>query len=212
LEFGFSPRYVALLLYGVCTVGAVLSLLPIVVRQQYAGVVVVAFGLATWLGVHCLRYVEFEAASRFLWNRLRPMLRGHVLLERLERTLHSASTIGECWDAVEDAARSLGYSEVNARLAGTRYSKARPSIHHGTYWQMRLNLPGGDYVNITQRDGASRNPILVIPFVELLSRILSAKLDSMQVQWPAVEPQNSRTTSVMSSDWATPSVNPATPS
>jgi UDP-GlcNAc:undecaprenyl-phosphate GlcNAc-1-phosphate transferase len=212
LDFGFTPRRVALLLYGVCTVGAVLSLLPGVVRQQYAGAVVVAFGLATWLGVHCLRYVEFEAASRFLWNRLRPMLRGHVQLERLERSLRSASTIGRCWDAVEDAARSLGYSEVNARLAGTRYSTTAPCARNGAYWQMRLNLPGNDYVNITQRDGAARNPILLIPFVELLSRILPAKLESVQIQWPAVEPQNSSTTSVMSSDWATPSVNPATPS
>jgi UDP-GlcNAc:undecaprenyl-phosphate GlcNAc-1-phosphate transferase len=212
LDFGFTPRRVALLLYGVCTVAAVLSLLPSVVRQQYAGVVVVAFGLATWLGVHCLRYVEFEAASRFVWNRLRPMLRGHVQLERLERSLRSATTIGRCWDAVEDAARSLGYSEVNARLAGTRYSTTSPSARNGTYWQMRLNLPGNDYVNITQRDGAARNPILVIPFVELLSRILPAKLESMQLQWSAVEPQNSNTTRVMSSDWATPSVNPATPS
>jgi hypothetical protein len=140
------------------------------------------------------------------------MLRGHVQLERLERSLRSASTIGRCWDAVEDAARSLGYSEVNARLAGTRYSTTSPSARNGTYWQMRLNLPGNDYVNITQRDGAARNPILVIPFVELLSRILPAKLESMQIQWAAVEPRNSSTTSVMSSDWATPSVNPATPS
>jgi UDP-GlcNAc:undecaprenyl-phosphate GlcNAc-1-phosphate transferase len=212
LDFGFTPRRVALLLYGVCTIGAVLSLLPSVVRQQYAGLVVVAFGLVTWLGVHCLRYVEFEAASRFLWNRLRPMLRGHVQLERLERSLRSASTIGRCWDAVEDAARSLGYSEVNARLAGARYSTTSPSARNGAYWQMRLNLPGSDYVNITQRDGAARNPILVIPFIELLSRILPAKLESLQIQWAAVEPQNSSTTSVMSSDWATPSVNPATPS
>jgi hypothetical protein len=86
-----------------------------------------------------------------------------------------------------------------------------------TPWGVRVatfyDLPGipNDYVNITQRDGAARNPILVIPFVELLSRILPGKLESMQIQWSAVEPGNS-TTSVMSSDWATPSVNPATPS
>ena len=73
-------------------------------------------------------------------------------------------------------------------------------------------VEGRDYVNITQRDGAASNPILVIPFVELLSRILPAKLESMQIQLPAMAPQNSRTTSVMSSNWATPSVNPATPS
>jgi hypothetical protein len=182
------------------------------VRRQYAGLVVVAFGLATWLGVHFLRYVEFEAASRFFWNRLRPMLRGHVQLERLERALQSAASIEQCWDAVEKAARALGYSEINARLAGMRYDSASPPPGHGAYWQMRLNLPGRDFVNITQRDGAARNPILVIPFVELLSRILPAKLEAVQNQWPAIEPQNSNTASVMSSDWATPSVNSAMPS
>jgi UDP-GlcNAc:undecaprenyl-phosphate/decaprenyl-phosphate GlcNAc-1-phosphate transferase len=212
LDFGFTPRRVALLLYGVCTLGAVLSLLPSVVRQQYAGAVIVAFGLATWLGVHCLRYVEFEAASRFIWNRLRPMLRGHVQLERLERALRAASTIPECWHAVEDAALSLGYSEVNARLAGARYATSSPSARNGAYWQMRLNLPGNDYVNITQRGGAAGNPILVIPFVELLSRVLPPKLESVQIQLPLQTPASPRTAAVLSSDWAAPSVNPATPS
>jgi len=212
LELGFTPRRVALLLYCVCTVGAILSLLPNVVRRQYAGVVVVGFGLATWLGVHFLRYVEFEAARRFLWNRLRPMLRDHVQLERLERSLRSASTVGQCWGAVESCASSLGYSEVNARLAGISYTTISLAPRTGPYWQMRLNLPGSNYVNITQRDGAAKNPILLIPFVELLRRILPEKLEGMQLQWPAAEPWNSSTTTVISSDWATPSVNPATPS
>ena len=212
LEFGFTPRRVALLLYGVCAIAAVLALLPNVVTGHYAGAVVVVFGLATWLGVHCLRYVEFEAASRFVGKWLRPMLRGHVQLERMERALKAAHSIDQCWAAVAEAARALGYSEVNARLAGELYATTVIPATAGAYWQMRLNLSGRDYVNITQRDGAVRNPILVIPFVELLRRTLPEKLAAVQLQAVDSVPKNSSTRTVMSSDWATPSVNPATPS
>src|ERR1035438_9783798 len=95
LDLGFTPRRVALLLYGGCAVGASLSLLQSVLHRRYAGVVVVLFGLATWGGVRCLRYVEFGAAARFVRTRLRPMLSGHVKLERLALWLESASTVEE---------------------------------------------------------------------------------------------------------------------
>jgi UDP-GlcNAc:undecaprenyl-phosphate GlcNAc-1-phosphate transferase len=212
LDRGFTPRRAALLLYGGCGVGAAFSLLQSVMHRRYAGALVVLFGVITWGGVRCLRYVEFGAASRFLRTRLRPMLSGHVRLERLNQWLESATTVEECWQAVERAGQSLEYSHMNARLAGIRFATMDVPQRDGTWWQMRLNLPDNDFVNVTQRGSATERPILLIPFVELLARSLPAKLADIQGQRPTAPPQKSRTTTVMSSDWAAPSVNAATPS
>jgi UDP-GlcNAc:undecaprenyl-phosphate GlcNAc-1-phosphate transferase len=211
LDLGFTPRRVALLLYGGCGVGASLSLLESVLHRRYAGVVVVLFGLAAWAGVRCLRYVEFGAAARFLLTRLRPMLSGHVNLERLARWLESASTVEECWSAIELAGQALGYSCINARLSGVIFATTPVPTQEGAWWQMRLNLPGNNYVNVTRHSGAKR-ALLLIQFVELLRRELPAKLAAIDRQAPADAPRNSRTTTVISSDWAAPSVNAATPS
>jgi len=212
LDRGFTPRRVALLLYGSCGVGATLSLLQSVLPGRYAGVAAVLFGVLTWAGVHCLRYLEFGAAIRFLRTRLRPMLSGHVRLERLAQWLAAASTVEECWQAVERAGYSLGYRHINARLAGKHFATMAVATRTGAWWQMRLNLPANDYVNVTRHNDVSQRPMLLIPFVELLGRILPERLAAMQAQLPAVAPQKSSTTTVMSSDWAAPSVKAATPS
>lgn len=212
LDRGFTPRGVALLLYGGCGLGASLSLLECVLHRRYAGVVVVLFGLATWASVHCLRYVEFGAAARFLLIRLRPILSGHVKLELLSHRLDAAATVDECWQAVERAGRSLGYSFLNARLSGQSFKTGESPGRDGAWWQMRLNLPGNNYVNISQQGQSEKPGMLLISFVELLGRSLPAKLAAIDHHGAVSAPKNSSTTTVISSDWAAPSVNAATPS
>ena len=170
LDLGLTPRGVALWLYGVCGVGATLSLLQSSVHTRWHGLVVVLFGAGICVGVHRLRYVEFEVTGRFLRNTLRPMLGGHVRLQRLEEALQSAASVEECWRAVERAGNLLGYSQINARLSGAKFQTTMQTSRNDTFWQMRLNLPGSDYVNITQRERGSEHPMLVIPFVEILGR------------------------------------------
>jgi len=86
------------------------------------------------------------------------MLRDHVQLERLERSLRSASTVGQCWGAVESCASSLGYSEVNARLAGISYTTISLAPRTGPYWQMRLNLPEAITSTSRSATGPPRTP------------------------------------------------------
>ena len=212
LDRGCTPRRAALWLYGGGGVAASLSLLQSVVQKRYSAAVVILFALATWVGVRCLRYVEFGAAARFLRNRLRPMMSGHIKLAMLAQRLESASTIEECWQAIERAGESLGYTSIHARLAGRVLSTARVAPRDGARWQMRLNLPDNSFVNVTQHSGADKRGMLLIPFVELLGRTIPGKLAALQDHDTAAGPRNSSTTTVMSSDWAAPSVNAATPS
>jgi UDP-GlcNAc:undecaprenyl-phosphate GlcNAc-1-phosphate transferase len=237
LDRGFTPRRAALLLYAVCSIGAALSLSQNVLHHRLAGPIILLFAVCACGGVQYLGYVEFRATRRFLFAGLRPMLSAHVKLEAFERALASASSLAQCWHALQSGARDLGYSRVDARLAGQRFGSFAPRNSQAAFWQMRLNLPNQDFVNITQRENAAEQPVLVIAFAEIVRRLLPARLRhiadasaslanlAVALENPALEnpalqhsagpqavPQNSRTTRVMSSDCAAPSVNAATAS
>jgi len=223
LERGFTPRHVTLLLYAACGIAAALSLLESFLVNRLGFLWIVLFAAVTWIGVRYLGYVEF-AATRRLWVGLRPLMGAHVHLAMLERSLQAATTVDDCWLALDSAARSLGYSRVTARLGGARFVSGHwPEENSQTFWQMRLNLPQDDYVNVTQREGATEQPALVVPFVDVVSRVLPEKLVQLNVPRALAEVvefrpraysalRNSRTKTVMSSDCAAPSVNPATAS
>jgi UDP-GlcNAc:undecaprenyl-phosphate GlcNAc-1-phosphate transferase len=227
LDRGFTPRRAALLLYAVCTIAAALSIAQSILHNSLTGAGVLLFAICTCAGIQYLGYVEFSATRRFLWVGLRPMLSAHVKLEAFERTLTSASSLAQCWQSLESGARDLGYSRIDARLAGQRFGTFAPRTSQSAFWQMRLNLPNQDFVNITQREDAPEQPVLVIPFAEIVRRLLPAKLQQIadstaslanlaealeSASVPQHAPRNSNTTRVMSSDCAAPSVNPATAS
>ncbi|MGO9262261.1 MAG: MraY family glycosyltransferase [Bryobacteraceae bacterium] len=188
LDRGLTPRRAALLLYGAGTVGAVLSLLESVIQNRYAGLVILLFAAVAWVGVHHLGYVEFEVTRRFLWAGLRPMLSAHVKLRALERSLRLAGSVEQCWHALDHGARSLGYSSITARLKGVRFFGAADRASSAAHWQIRLNLPERDFVNIAQRDaggpGGTPQPVLLVPFIEVVRRVLPAKLAELDVPVP----------------------------
>ncbi len=234
LDRGLTPRRAALVLYGVCGAGAAASLVGSMVQNRLAGLSLVALAAGAWIGVRHLEYAEFQAMRRFLWAGFRPTLSAHVKLKLLERSLVSATSIEQCWTALERAAFSLGYSHMTARLAGARFSTSPDRPRNSAFWQMRLNLPGADYVNITQREETSEQPVLVVPFIDVVRRILPGKLArlapvphssegatiSLANLAAAVESataghaplRNSRTSTVMSSDCGAPPVNAVTAS
>ena len=229
LERGFTPKRVTLLLYGVCSVGAALSLLESLGRNRLTAVVIVFFIAMAWLGIQYLGYVEFEATRRFLWGGLRPVLRAHVNLELLERSLVSARSVQQCWSALEKAAQSLGYSQMNARMSGLEFSTAPRAPRQTAFWQMRLNLSPEDYLNVKQQGEQGHQPAALMPFIEVVRRIMPEKLAQFETaratpgqskpityatcRGPVqASPRNSSTTSVMSSDCVAPSVKAVTAS
>jgi UDP-GlcNAc:undecaprenyl-phosphate GlcNAc-1-phosphate transferase len=221
LDRGFQPRTAALVLYGACGVGSMLSLLGSLFENRFAGLAIILFGACAWVGVQLLGYVELQGAGRFLLAWFRPMMSAHIKLKVLENSLTSARSIEDCWQALEQGGRSLGYSHVTAMFADRQFTTAPDHSRDATFWQMRLNLPDQGYVNITQREGSTEEPVLLIPFVEVIRRVLPGKLAQLeQAQDPAYPEaasaqagfRNSNTRTVISSDCAVPSVNAATAS
>jgi UDP-GlcNAc:undecaprenyl-phosphate GlcNAc-1-phosphate transferase len=235
LDRGFTPRRVALLLYGACGVAAILSLLQSAIHGRLAGLAIVFFALVAWAGIQYLGYAEFGAARRFLAGVFfRPMLSAHVQLELLKRSLATASTVEQCWSAIEQTGLSVGYSHMTARLGAARFATAPDRTRSSSFWQFRLNLGEDCWINITQEVGCSAQPILLMPFTEALQKVLPKKIAELSVSGRrlAADPveslvnlaaavarperhspaRNSSTTTVMSSDCEAPSVKATTAS
>lgn len=121
-------------------------------------------------GIRYVGYAEFAAAARFVRKRLRAVVGAQVHVDVLGRALRSAATVEECWIAIERAGRALGYCRIEARLSGARFSSSRGEGREA--WQMRVNLTGGDYVNVSQFRGAPEQPCVLAAFVDVLGEAL----------------------------------------
>ena len=70
LARGLTPRRVVILVYVVCGLCAVLSLLQSFAHERFGGPIIILFCAGAWIGVQHLGYAEFEMARRHcsLWK------------------------------------------------------------------------------------------------------------------------------------------------
>jgi UDP-GlcNAc:undecaprenyl-phosphate GlcNAc-1-phosphate transferase len=149
LDRGLKPRRVALLLYGVCGVGATLSLLLSTVQGQYAGLVIVVFCASAWAGIQRLGYLEFHLAGRLIHPRtFRRVLDAQFRLSSLESTLVKASTPDECWIAVRSASQVLGFQHLSMRLDHTVYNASLNQNAPKNYWTLHIPLSETEFVDL----------------------------------------------------------------
>jgi UDP-GlcNAc:undecaprenyl-phosphate GlcNAc-1-phosphate transferase len=174
LDRGFSPRGVALVIYAICALTAILSLL--MMNQNFEGVVVVLFCAATWIGVQHLGYVEFGVAGRmFVEGAFRRLLNSQIALQVVEQKLQSAHTPDECWDVIQESAKEFGFHSVEMAIAGRRYGYQDGSRADGS-WYVRIPLSNSEFVELTREFDCSGQHNVVVPYAEAVRRILEPKL------------------------------------
>ncbi|MCW5983187.1 MAG: undecaprenyl/decaprenyl-phosphate alpha-N-acetylglucosaminyl 1-phosphate transferase [Bryobacteraceae bacterium] len=145
LDRGFTPRRVALLLYGACGVAAAFSLLQSVLYPRYAGLVVVIFLAAAWIGIQKLDYDEFGAARRlFFGGGLQSILDTQITLDRLRRSIAQASTVEQCWAALRDGCHELGFAGVELHFGGQVHG--RQGRRQSASWYVYVPLTQADYL------------------------------------------------------------------
>ena len=88
-----------------------------------------------------LGYLEFHGARRALSSStLRRSIRGEIALEAVERRIGEATSVQACWEAVRDASRQLGFSQIEARLEGLDFLDSATAHPQHTCWQHRVPL------------------------------------------------------------------------
>ncbi|HWR51699.1 MAG TPA: MraY family glycosyltransferase [Bryobacteraceae bacterium] len=179
LDRGLSPRRVALLLYGVCGLAAALSVMQSVAKGQFAGIVLVIFCVAAWVGIQFLGYSEFRVAGRLFRPRMfRRMLNAQLNIQALGRHLEKASTVEQCWTLIRDAAFAFGFTSVSIRLDHAVLTDRRDG---GTAdsWTVTVPLSRDAFVKLSCNYDNSVEPIIG-PLTALLRRVLTPKLSELQ--------------------------------
>jgi UDP-GlcNAc:undecaprenyl-phosphate GlcNAc-1-phosphate transferase len=175
LNRGLTPRRVALLLYGASGVAACFALTQSIVRNELRGLVLVLFCAAAWIGIRHLGYREFEVAARLIPLRhFRKSLEEQLRVSRFEDDLRTAVSIEDCWRAIHDAARDLGFTHVSANIARHSYDVGL-GVSKDEHWTLRVPLSEADYVTLTHDGRYPGVPAVIAYFAESLHNSLRAK-------------------------------------
>jgi len=175
LDRGFTPRHVALILYAVAAIGAVLSLLS-VADNRIAGSVVVLFCAAAWMGIQHLGYTEFATARRMLFaGTFQQALDIQLRLRSFEAELNAAQSIQEYWELILDTARTFDFAEVRLCIGDTVCEQRLQDIPAASCWQMRIPLPAGSYINFNRPYETQVFSMGVASFIDVVRKTLSAR-------------------------------------
>ena len=181
LERGLTHRRVVMLLYGVAGLCAATSLIQSLVPERLAVLVIVLFCGAIWAGVARLGYLEFHGAWRAIAaSSLRRSIQGEMAVEAVEERIRHAATVDACWEAVRDASRQLGFSQIEANFDGHLFRDDQTITPPNSCWQLRVPLAETSYVQVGRSVHAGPEPAALLPFVDLLRRRLRPRLLSIQ--------------------------------
>lgn len=194
LDRGLSPRRAAIVLYGVCGLGAAFSLVVSVANNQFRGLIIVLFCAGAWIGVQNLGYTEFTVAKRmFLHGGFSGLINAHVRLRQLEERLVAADDQLAVWEVLWAGAREFGFCRVRLSLCGAVYSggseSRSASSSDGHYreeevssasWSLRIPITDQDYVNLVREFQTEELPHGVAPLIEMLRRVLGQKAISLR--------------------------------
>lgn len=141
LGHGHHPRTVALILYAVCGIAAVLSLLQSSLSYHLGGLIILLFCGLSLLGVQRLDYIEFRTAGKVIRRGgFLQLLESEINLEHLRETLSEARTAEDCWIVLREACRELEFSSIRMVLEGQTFQDSFEPTPLGPIWQMKLVL------------------------------------------------------------------------
>jgi UDP-GlcNAc:undecaprenyl-phosphate/decaprenyl-phosphate GlcNAc-1-phosphate transferase len=171
LDRGLSPREVALVLYAVCGVGAISSLL-IANRKLTALTIPLICGIA-WIGIQYLGYIEFGVAGRMFANgTFRRILSLQITLQNYEEELIAAQTPEGCWDTIERAGRELGFEYVRLILPERQFHYLG-QINSGILCEVQVAISDEASLEIAARSGDASHAHGLVPFAEMMGRVAS---------------------------------------
>ncbi len=181
LDRGMTPRRVVLLVYGICTLAAICSLLQN--GDHLGGMVIVLFCIAAWLGVQNLGYSEFGLAKRLLFSgTFRQIIDVQFRLKQFEESLANTKTLDESWNVLHTGAQEFGFEAVRVVLDGRLLQSGGAGGQSQNCFQLRIPLADGDYVNLVRSFDAPLESGVVAGFADTIYRVLSARALRMNAE------------------------------
>ncbi len=181
LDRGMSPKKAALLLYGICSIVAVFSLLQTIFNNDaISSVIVLVFCAVAWMGIQYLGYAEFALARKvFFGGGLHRSLTTEFDLTKLHESVANTKTPADCACLVVDAAGKFGLNAIGMRIAGEEF--AGTPAPAGSQWESRVTLADGDWIDFARIPGSGGSAAL---FLDALATDLSARIPSLSKTRP----------------------------
>jgi UDP-GlcNAc:undecaprenyl-phosphate GlcNAc-1-phosphate transferase len=178
LDRGLTPRRVVIILYGVCGVGAALSLLLDVFQASFGGLIIVLFCVGAWVCIHALGYAEFGIAGHMIRARtFQRLLNAHVSLRSFEAALRSAPDLDACWAAISGTCVEFGFDEIVLSVPGRKYCQNARDVDAGS-WIIMIPLPGESWIHLRRNVHVSTPPLLAA-LADLMRDLLSSRLKEL---------------------------------
>jgi UDP-GlcNAc:undecaprenyl-phosphate GlcNAc-1-phosphate transferase len=178
LDLGLSPRQAVLLLYGLCGLAAIFSLLQSVLNSGYVtAAVVVLFAAMAWAIIHYLRYAEFLLAGQMLrTGEFQRSVNARLNLSSFEQAIRDAETLDDCWNVILGVRHTFGFAGVRLQAGGALYEDWPNIVDTPDYWKMHIPLGGHSSIELAREFGSQTLPMVVVPFIDLLAAALSDKV------------------------------------
>src|ERR1017187_2581266 len=186
LARGFTPRRVAYVFYAAAGTVAGLSLILGSAANHVAGIVLVAFCAFVWLAVQYLGYEEFHAARHMIFGGIfRRTLNANLSISQLETAVHVANTVDECWDALVQTSRSLGFSEAELQFNDRHLTARLTEVDSAECWDLHIPLNHSAHVYLRVPLNSKQPPATVGRLVTSVGTVFANKLAAFPVQPPA---------------------------
>ncbi len=167
---GYKPKATALILYGACTVAAVLSVVASLSSRTFHAVIVGFFLLLLFIAVRYLDYIEFRAAGRVLSSkRFRQEIKEEIYLRELEISLNSVHDMDGAWKLVQKTCADLQFATVEMFFANLYFDVVLQDDAHEKDWWLTLPVGERGYLRVS-RSNLLRTGDLVMPALDHLQR------------------------------------------
>ncbi len=182
LARGFTPSRVAYVLYASAGVAAALSLILSSASGRFGGIALVGFCAIVWLAVQYLGYEEFQAARQMIFGGVfRRVLVGKLSISQLETAVQGASTLDECWGALVETSRILGFSEASLQFKGHRLTTRLTGIDSADCWDLHIPLNHSGHVFLRVPLLSPQPPMTISRLVTCVGTAFADKLAAFPV-------------------------------
>lgn len=174
LDRGLTPRTAVLLLYGVAGAGAILALVA-GSSHNWAGLVLVLFFIAVFMGVRLLGLVELDTLSKMIVRgTFRRIIDRQIALRSFEHSLSVAQSRNDIWEIVRNGARDFGFARVRLTMNGFTVADHFREVRTDSSWEFRV--PFGDAASVQfEHDRHYVSLSMIGPFVDVVARQLQMK-------------------------------------
>jgi hypothetical protein len=175
-----SPRRAAILLYAICSVVAIFSLLETVVSSnKISGVIILMFCAVAWTGIQYLGYAEFSLAGKLLFRGdLQRTLKAQLDLNAFKKAIEETRSAESCAALIHKTATMFGFDLVQASLAGEIFTWQRAGAN--SCWEVRIPLEDGDFIEMKREFDKKELAASAGLFIEVLRGGLDHRLPAIR--------------------------------